>query len=100
MSETPLHTFSRSCTSIKYTFNKFLLSELLLNKKLFNIYLIRVDERDICHAHKKIVSAEDLYNRIKKFELYILAQNEVGLGPYDAWYMKLLTRSVKSINNM
>ena len=46
MSETPLHTFSRSCTSIKYTFNNLLLSELLLNKKLLNIYSIIVDERD------------------------------------------------------
>ena len=36
----------RSCTSMKYIFNSFLLSELLLNKKLLNIYLIKVDERD------------------------------------------------------
>ena len=37
----------RSCNSIKYVLNSFLLSELLLNKKLWNLYLIIVDERDI-----------------------------------------------------
>ena len=31
----------------KYIFNSFLLSELLLNKNLLNIYSIIVDERDI-----------------------------------------------------
>ena len=33
-------------TYIKYIFNSFLSSERLLNKKLFNIYLIEEDELD------------------------------------------------------
>ena len=39
---------SRSSASIRYIFNSYLLSELLLNKKLLNIYSIIVDERDTC----------------------------------------------------
>ena len=37
---------SRSSTSMKCIFNNFLLSELLLNEKLLNIYLITIDKRD------------------------------------------------------
>ena len=44
----------RSSTSIKYIFNSFLLSERLLNKKLLNIYLIIVHERDNSKFLKKM----------------------------------------------
>ena len=36
----------RSSTIIKYIFNSFLYSKCSLNKKLLNIYLIEVHERD------------------------------------------------------
>ena len=37
----------RSSANIKYIFDNVLLSELLLNKTISNIYLILVDERSI-----------------------------------------------------
>ena len=36
----------RSSTTIKYIFNRFLFSKRSLHKKLLNIYLIEVDERN------------------------------------------------------
>ena len=37
---------SRSSNVTKYIFNRFLFSKRSLNKKLLNIYLIKVNERD------------------------------------------------------
>ena len=43
-----LSLLSSSCAIIEYILNSFLFSKSLLNIKLLNIYLIKVNERDIC----------------------------------------------------
>ena len=52
------------CTSIKYIFNSFLISERLLHKKLLNINLIEVPERDKCSKNNYEYREQNFHNKI------------------------------------
>ena len=43
---------SRSSTIVEFIFNGFSLIKILLNKKILNIYLMGVDERDISDCNQ------------------------------------------------
>ena len=53
----------RSSAIIKYIFNRFLFSKRSLHKKLLNIYLIEVDERNNNVSKESIMNIESLSNR-------------------------------------